>query len=429
MPADLLLRLCSDGRAFADESISPEARRAAARPLSAVVQLSGALASGAGARGSRAAKTVPVVVEELRRSVVQIRTPIGTGSGFVIDDEGTVVTNRHVVEDASTCTVTFDSRAISPGIVIFRSPEADFAVVKVALPTPDYMCLSERRGDSIAVGEQVVALGFPQDAGFNVTLGIVSAVQVRVSPRDNVENSRHEWVRTSAEINGGNSGGPLVDLHGNVVGMACWAIVFDGNGVPVAGMNYCIPHTVLCREARRFRAAVADGTIRVPTAEEILRGSHQPDEWDELDLALSLMCSRFRMRVVKKVPFRNSNRAFQHASIVSAMGDQLDIHVDSFVFKDGPLYLTMYCAVGEVSSDLRRDAKAMETILAHNLRLPHWNFALKDDRLVLRYSRELRLLDAVEILSAVQDMTLVLDAITSDEDSGDENSGDENPGE
>jgi hypothetical protein len=84
----------------------------------------------------------------------------------------------------------------------------------------------------------------------------------------------------------------------------------------------------------------------------------------------------------------------------------------------------MYCAVGEVSSDLRRDAKAMETILAHNLRLPHWNFALKDDRLVLRYSRELRLLDAVEILSAVQDMTLVLDAITSDE-----NSGDENPGE
>jgi hypothetical protein len=84
----------------------------------------------------------------------------------------------------------------------------------------------------------------------------------------------------------------------------------------------------------------------------------------------------------------------------------------------------MYCVVGEVSSDMRRDAKAMEFMLANNMRLPHWNFALKDDRLVLRYSRELRLLDAVEILSAVQDLMLVLDAIASDE-----NSGDKNPGE
>jgi S1-C subfamily serine protease len=412
-PGDHLLRLCSEGRAFADESIASESQPGQIRPLSAIAKLGDALSAGTAARSSRSAKTVPVVAGELKRSVVQIRTPTGSGSGFAVDPDGTIVTNRHVVDDSSTCTVSFDTGAISPGVVLFRSPNADFAVVRVALPTPEFMCLSERRGDHVAVGEQVIALGFPQDAGFNVTVGIVSALRVRVSPKDSEEHSRHEWVRTSAEINGGNSGGPLVDLHGNLVGMACWGIVADGRGMPVAGMNYCIPHAILCREARQYRRAVSEGSIRVPEADEILRGSHQPDAWDELDLAVSLMCSRYRMRVAKQVPVPGMNRGFHHASLVSSAGDRVDVYVDSFVFQNGPPYVTIYCPVGELPTEVLRDAKALQGILEQNARLPHWNFALKDGRLVLRYQRELSLLDAVEVLNAVQDLIIVLKGIAS----------------
>jgi hypothetical protein len=417
IPGDHLLHLCSEGRAFADESLSSADQPGAARPLSAVPKLADALAAGRAARSARSAKAVPAVTEELRRAVVQIRTPTGSGSGFAIDGEGTVVTNRHVVEDSTTCTVHFDSGAISPGVVVFRSAHADFAIVRVAIPTPEHMCLSERRGDDVAVGEQVIAFGFPQDAGFNVTVGVVSASQVRMSQSESSAHGLHPWIRTSAEINRGNSGGPLVNLHGSVVGMACWGQVFDraGDGVPVAGMNYCIPHAILCRESREFHRAVSERTIRVPSADEILRGSHQPDAWDELDLALSLICSRYGMRVVNKVPWPNLSRGFRHVSLVTSVGDQVDIYVDSFVFNNGPPYVTMYCEVGDMSAKVLGDAKAMADILRHNTRLPHWNFALKEDRLVLRFSRELELLDAVEVVNALQDLTIVLDTISSED--------------
>lgn len=349
--------------------------------------------------------------------MVQIRTPTGSGSGLAVDGETTTITNRHVVEDSTTCTVHFDSGAISPGVAMFRSVHADFAIVRVAIPTPEHMCLSERRGDDVAVEEQVAAFGFPQDAGFNVTVGIVSASNVRVSPSESSADGLHPWVRTSAEINRGNSGGPLVSLHGGVVGMACWGRVFDraGDGVPVAGMNYCIPHSILCRESREFRRAVSEGAIRVPSADEILRGSHQPDAWDELDLALSLICSRYSMRVVNKAPWPNLSRGFRHASLVSSVGDKIDIYVDSFVFQKGPLCVTVYCDVGEMSMKVLGDAKSVADILRHNARLPHWNFALKEDRLVLRFSRELELLDAIEILNALQDLTIILNNISSED--------------
>lgn len=413
VPGDHLVRLCAEGRAFADESIASDEQPALTRLLSSVAKLGDSLAAGRGLRKSRSAKTVPEVVEEMRAAVVQIRTPTGSGSGFAIDADGTIVTNRHVVEDSTTCTVAFDTGAISPGVVLFRSPRADFAVVRAALPTPSHVCLAERRGDEAAVGEDVIALGFPQDAGFNVTLGITSAIQVRVSPKDSADHSRHEWVRTSAEINGGNSGGPLVNRHCDVVGMACWGIVSDGRGVPVSGMNYCIPHAILCREVREYRRDVAEGRLRVPSPEEIVRGAHQPDAWDELELAVSLMCSRHRMRVLKQVP--GPGRGLRRVSLVTEDGDQVEIFVDSFCFKDGPPYLTMYCKIGEVSPAMRRDPDALATILALNSKLPHWNLALQDDRLVLRFSRELQLLDAVEILNALTDLHFILESLTAEE--------------
>ena len=410
-----LLRMCDEGRAFGDESISKDGQSSQHRTLSSVPKLAEALARGTAARASRTAQTVSMVSSNLKRAVVQIRTPTGTGSGCAIDAHGTILTNCHVVEDSSNCTTHFTNGAIAPGTVLFRSSRADIAIVRVALPTMDYTCLTERRGDDAAVGEQVVALGFPQDAGFNVTMGVISALGVRVSPRDSEENSRHEWVRTSAEINGGNSGGPLVDLHGSIVGMATWAQVFDSGGRPVFGMNYCIPHAVICREIREFRRLVTDGEISIPSPEEIIRSAHQPDAFEEIELAVNLICSRYDMRVVTKVPIPGLSRGFQRACLASRRGDIIDIYVDSFIFKNGPPYVTMYCHLGEMPEAALKNAEAMRGLLEFNEKLPHWNFALKREYLMLRYSRELELLDAAEVLNAMEDLKQIVDSIEVNE--------------
>ena len=406
-------QLCAEGRAFGDEAIADHATPDGMKRISDVSALAEALSAGGAVRSSRAAQTVSAVAADLRRAVVQIRTPTGSGTGFAVEDSGLILTNEHVVDDSSTCTVHFGNGAISPGAVIFRSDRADLSLVCVALPTPDFICLAERRGDAVAVGDPVVALGFPQDAGFNVTQGIVGALGVCFSPEQHEDHSRHEWVRISAEINGGNSGGPVVDLHGGLVGVATWGQVYDGRGAPVAGMNYCIPHSVVCREMREFRRLVRGGKIRVPLADEIQRGSQQPDPRDELDLAVGLMCSRYRMRVTKRVPVPGTSRGFHHVELASAIGDVINVHVDSAGSDSGPLYVTMYCEIGALQQAVLRDPAALADMLRVNSTLPHWNLALRDDQLVLRFSRKLNLLNAAEVLDAVSDLTDILNALSS----------------
>lgn len=415
MPGDRLLQLCQEGRVHPDEGITRDSPSGAVKCLSTVEKLQPALEAGSAAWSARGFQTIPSLVEELRTAVVQIRTTTGSGSGFAIDAHGTILTNRHVVEDSSHCTVHFDSGVIAPGEVVHLSPRADLAVVRCALPTPRHFCLSERRGDRVSVGDDVLALGFPQDAGLNVTTGIISATDVRVSPKDSAEHSGHEWLRTSALINGGNSGGPVLDLRGRVAGMATWSQVFDNRGVPVTGMNYCMPHRVICAELREFRRLVSEGAIEMPTPEDLVRGANRPNPLAELDFAVGLICSRFPFRVIEKAPFEGQSRGFAHVVLASKPGDMLEIYVDSLGVNDGPLYVTMYCQVGELPEGALRSANVLEGLLRLNQGLPHWNLALADGVLRLRFSRHLELMDAVELLNAVKDLTKILNYLSSEE--------------
>lgn len=410
LSASELLNMCREGLAHGDESISSHGQSGSAKPLSSVTKVQAALEEGLRVRGARQVATIPAVVADLKPSVVQIRTPTGTGSGFAIDSNGTIVTNRHVVEDSGHCMVHFGSGAVAPALVVHRSSKADLAVVRSALVTPNFLCLSTRRGDDVAAGERVLALGFPQDAGFNVTDGMVSAVGVRFTSRELPSYSLHDWIRTSAVINGGNSGGPLIDLLGRVIGMATWGQVRDNAGNPVSGMNYCTPHAVICQELREFRRLVADRKIELPTSDQLLREAHRPDPFAELDLAFALACDRFGLRMVKKVPFPGMNRGFSQAVLASAIGDVVHVFVDSFSFENGPPYVTVYCDIGEFPSDGLKDPGALLALLQENERLPHWNFMLREDgALRLRFSRQLQLLDAVEIGNAIEDLVLILD--------------------
>lgn len=135
------------------------------------------------------------------------------GSGFVIDPSGLIVTNYHVVQDAFKITVTFSDGSSLPGNMLSASRVADLALVKVGAGHP-LPAAHWGNSDELQVGDQVIAAGDPFGIGLSITAGIVSGLN------RNLEDSPYDdFIQTDAPINHGNSGGPLFDLQGNVVGV------------------------------------------------------------------------------------------------------------------------------------------------------------------------------------------------------------------
>lgn len=156
------------------------------------------------------------------------------GSGFIIDNKGIIVTNAHVIQDADEIEVTFSNGIILSAEIIGKDPKTDIAVLKV-IPQPDQKLLALEFGDSdkLRVGEWVVAIGNPFGLGGTVTAGIVSAKNrdIRAGPYDN-------FIQTDAAINKGNSGGPLFNTNGQVVGINSAIISTTGGSV---GIGFAIP--------------------------------------------------------------------------------------------------------------------------------------------------------------------------------------------
>lgn len=146
-----------------------------------------------------------------------------TGSGFIVAANGVIFTNDHVIEGASSVTVTLVDGRTFPAKVIDTNPTHDFAVLKIdatGLPT-----VTLGRSSSLQLGESVVAFGYALglSGGPTVTSGIISSLARTVQAQDpNTSGGVRTYrdaLQTSAAINPGNSGGPLVDLQGNVIGI------------------------------------------------------------------------------------------------------------------------------------------------------------------------------------------------------------------
>ena len=137
----------------------------------------------------------------------------GLGAGFLIDKDGTIVTNNHVVENANRIIVKLDDQTALQGRILGRDPKTDIAVIKVEAKTAlPVAALGD--SDRLAVGEWVAAVGSPFGLERTITAGIVSAKgrAIGVGPYE-------DFIQTDASINPGNSGGPLVDMQGYVVGI------------------------------------------------------------------------------------------------------------------------------------------------------------------------------------------------------------------
>ena len=138
---------------------------------------------------------------------------VGVGSGFVVDRDGTIVTNYHVVDGAKKITVTLSDGKPFEAEVLGKDQKTDIAVIKIKAPQ-SLAAVALGDSDRLEVGEWVMAVGNPFGLDHTVTSGIVSAKgrQIGAGPYDN-------FIQTDASINPGNSGGPLVNMRGEVVGM------------------------------------------------------------------------------------------------------------------------------------------------------------------------------------------------------------------
>jgi S1-C subfamily serine protease len=163
---------------------------------------------------------------------------VATGSGFVIDGEGRVLTNHHVVAGADEITVKLgDSDTTYDAEMIGSDPATDLALLEVDAPESDLHPLPLGRSSEVEVGDSVIAIGNPFGLDRTVTAGIVSALQRQIQAPNGFSIS--EVIQTDAAINPGNSGGPLIDSSGRVIGIN--SQIEAGGGRGNVGIGFAVP--------------------------------------------------------------------------------------------------------------------------------------------------------------------------------------------
>jgi 2-alkenal reductase len=181
---------------------------------------------------------------------------LGSGSGFVIDKEGHIVTNNHVVENADEVRVTFADGTVALAETVARDVDSDLAVLKVEVNPNRLFPLEFGDSSSLRVGQRVIAIGNPFSLGGTMTVGIVSALGRTLRGRGFYLNA--DIIQTDAAINPGNSGGPLLDSHGRVVGVN--SAIRSGSTVN-SGVGFAVPVDVV---KRVVPALISEGRFRYP---------------------------------------------------------------------------------------------------------------------------------------------------------------------
>src|SRR6185503_17716225 len=191
--------------------------------------------------------TVQHVRDFFSRNVM--RVPQGTGSGFVWDEQGRVVTNYHVISGAQEALVTLGDQRSYSAKLVGASPEHDLAVLEIDVPENLPPPVPVGSSAELRVGQTVLAIGNPFGLDHTLTTGIVSALN------RTVENERggpiENVIQTDAAINPGNSGGPLIDSAGRLVGIN--TMIYSPSGA-YAGIGFAVPVDTINRVVPRIIA-------------------------------------------------------------------------------------------------------------------------------------------------------------------------------
>ncbi len=188
--------------------------------------------------------TVHVTQKQIQRSFWQaVEVPAGTGTGFIWDKSGYIVTNYHVIANASSLTVTLYNHKSYPARIIGAEPKKDIAVLKIDAPAKELTPIPLPEDSyEIAVGQKALVIGNPYGFDHTLTTGIISAIG-----RDQIGAGGvtiKDMIQTDPSINPGNSGGPLLDSNGKLIGMN--TMIYSTSGAN-AGIGFAVPFMTIKR--------------------------------------------------------------------------------------------------------------------------------------------------------------------------------------
>jgi S1-C subfamily serine protease len=182
---------------------------------------------------------------ELRRSFFSLNIyeiPQGTGSGFIWDKDGRIVTNYHVIEDASRVEVTLADHSAWKATVVGVAPDKDIAVIQISAPADKLRPIIIGESQNLRVGQKVFAIGNPFGLDQTMTTGIVSALGREIESVTG--RTIQDVIQTDAAINPGNSGGPLLDSAGRLIGVN--TSIYSPSGAS-AGIGFAVPVDIINR--------------------------------------------------------------------------------------------------------------------------------------------------------------------------------------
>ncbi len=225
-------------------------------------------------------KTVVSVTQRVSEAVVQIKVtksqakqpvqrngpndqPFGTGSGFIISTDGFVVTNSHVIHDGEAIEVSLPDGRIFNGQIVGDDPATDIAVLKI--DGEHFSTLHFSDSEKLHVGQIAIAIGNPFGFQYTVTAGVVSALGRTLRSQSN--RLIDDVIQTDAALNPGNSGGPLVDSTGNVIGVNT-AVIMGAQGLCFAVSSnlakYVVGKLILSGKVRRGYIGISAQTVQLP---------------------------------------------------------------------------------------------------------------------------------------------------------------------
>jgi len=282
----------------------------------------------------------------------------GTGSGFIYDDAGHIVTNYHVIEGAETIAVKFSDEQEVPARVIGIDPPNDLAVLSLEEVPPDLTPLTLGSSDELRVGQRTIAIGNPFGLDRTLTTGVVSALGRPLQSQD--ENVIFDVVQTDAAINPGNSGGPLLNSRGQVIGINT-AIQEEAQGI-----GFAVPVNTV---KRIVPILIENGTYPHPWA-GFLGYTITPDLANQLQLPVSqgiLVAQLYRDGPAVTAGIRGANSELILGNRRYLIGGDIITAVNDQPVKDWTSlseYLELNTNVGEdITFSLIRDNQPIQTNL------------------------------------------------------------------
>ncbi len=188
---------------------------------------------------------------EMRRDLFSLdlhEIPRGTGSGFIWDHQGHVITNYHVIQGASSAQVTLADRTSYDAKLVGAAPEKDLAVLEIQAPEKELQPIPVGRSHDLAVGQSVYAIGNPFGFDQTLTTGVISALGREIESMAQIPI--RDVIQTDAAINPGNSGGPLLDSSGRLIGVNAAIVSPSGSyagigfAIPVDTVNWVVPELI-----------------------------------------------------------------------------------------------------------------------------------------------------------------------------------------